>query len=123
MGKNTNKQTEPKKEEANSKTLDALKKEYAENPNKALRRVSTIAYAKAILGVAELSWTDFCEMKIKAYTDHWNERKSKGTGRAPKIKSAEDLKKAKEKLEKAAQKQAALKAQIEAAEKALSATK
>lgn len=66
--------TDTKAAAKDSKTLENYTKEYATNPNAVMRKVNKV-YMQKLLG-KKLTWVEFCDAKIKAFTDCWEERKT-----------------------------------------------
>lgn len=57
-----------------SATLIKLQGEYKKSPNAVLRKVNKV-YAQQLLE-KKLTWVEYCDLKIKAFTDHWTAKKT-----------------------------------------------
>lgn len=63
--------TEP---ETKSKTLEQYEADYKENPSKVLRQVNLV-YARKLLNKPKMTWVEYCDLKIKTWTEHWTLKK------------------------------------------------
>lgn len=107
---------DPKSHE--SKSFLSLKKIYEANPNQGLRAAASISYVKWLLNKPELTWEEYCDVKIKAFTEYWTGKKTKPKGsRAPKVLSPEDYEKKMKELEAIETRAANLRASIELTKK------
>lgn len=96
------------------KTFLELKKAYDQDANKALRMTSNYGYVKRLLNLPQMTWEEFCNVKIKAFTDYWTGKKTKPKGtRAPKVLSPEDFDKKMKELASIETRAANLRASIE----------
>ena len=92
--------TEEEKEKEKSETLQRLEVEYKADPNKTLRVVN-FHYARILTGRPKMIWPEFCDLKIKTFTDFWTAKKANPeAGKSIKITDADQLDKRKKELEK-----------------------
>jgi hypothetical protein len=116
--KNREQQPQPQaqnKEEAKSKTLVQLQATFEKQPNKVLRMVNFF-YARKLLGRPNLTWVEFCDEKIKAFTEHWEAKKTNPQAGKIKVLTPEQIAKKNTEVEKALAKIERLKAQLSAAQ-------
>lgn len=103
---------------AKSEMYAKLEAEYAADPHKVIRRCDHF-YARKLSGNLEMTWEEFCDLKIAAYTKHWDSQKINGPYIAPvkiNISTPEKLAKAKLDLARMKKRQEAIEAALAAAE-------
>lgn len=101
---------------------EALKKKYTESPNRVMRSIGFYD-ARTVLARPDLTWLEFCGLKIVAYKEHWEykktHRESEGTSPARAITNPNKLKKAKARMEQEQKKLARLQESIRLSEEAV----
>lgn len=106
--------------EDKGKTLAMYREIYTKDPSRGIRQVSTLQYCRDMMNDQNISWEQYCDLKIKTFTDYWTLKKtqpsSSGSGRPMKDLSGEDLEKAKKEMEAITKRRARLEAAIAAAE-------
>lgn len=97
MAKDKEKDKEEKKETQPSETETKYRKLHKEDQNAFWRQVNFV-YAKKVANKS-LTHEQFCDAKIKAYTEHWTERKKHPHKTAQarfKVKTKEDVQRMKD---------------------------
>lgn len=90
---------------------------YATEPNAVLRQVDHY-YAKVVTGNRDMTWEEFCDLKITAFTEFWTDRKTNPEAhKTLRVLNAEQLVKKEAEFKKMEAKMAAMKAQIEKSKK------
>lgn len=102
--------------EEKSAYLAQLEAAYAKEPNKVLRTVN-FHYAKVLTKRPKMTWVEYCDLKIQAFTNHWNAKKTNpNAGKSIKALTPDQEKKARENLQKALDRAKLLEARIKATE-------